>query len=238
MPRVVASTVFLCAWLGLAPQSGAEVRLSIHEGMVSLTATDATVAQILAEWGRAGRTTIINGERVSGGPVTVEFVDQSEDRVLDSLLRATAGYLAAPRPVDVPDASRYDRIVIIPTSTAPRTTNPAPQPTFQPPAFQPPAFVAPGQPPQIDIPDQVDPTGTPAPPSGLTQPRGPGFGFFQNPAAATQLPTGDAPRVTMPPQGMPGPAMPLGTSVPGMIIQPPQAQPPAAGAPAPVPQGR
>ena len=47
------------AVLGLALAStpaAAEVRLTINGGRVSLTATDATVSQILAEWAKVGQT--------------------------------------------------------------------------------------------------------------------------------------------------------------------------------------
>src|SRR5512142_1819437 len=75
----------------------ADVQLSIADGRVSLVAKDATVRQILAEWARVGQTRIVNGERVPGGPITIELHDVSEARALDTILRTVSGYMAAPR---------------------------------------------------------------------------------------------------------------------------------------------
>ena len=51
--------------------------------------------------------------------MTLELVNVPERQALDTLLRSTAGYLAAPRPVGVLGASVYDRIMILPTSRPP-----------------------------------------------------------------------------------------------------------------------
>lgn len=223
MTRAIVAAAIGMAWLGLPASSRADVHLSINEGVVSLTATNATIPQILAEWGRVGRTTIVNAERIGGGPVTLELVGVPEDRALDTILRSTAGYLAAPRPLSVPDASRFDRILIIPTSTAPRGTA-AVQPAFQAPVFQAPAFVPQAQ---IESADSGEPTpGMPQPPANVPQlPRLPGFGPFPSPGGVPPNPAGDVP-AAMPPQGTAGPTQPIGSATPGMIIQPPQ-QPPA-----------
>jgi hypothetical protein len=235
MKCAIGAAVLAAAWLGSALPSQAEIRLSINEGVVSLTATDATVPQILAEWGRVGRTTIINGERIPGGPVTLELTTVPEDRALDTLLRSTAGYLAAPRSLTVPNASRFDRIIILPTSVAPRG-GPAPQPALQQPAFQAPAFVPqtpPGQGEENEVPQP--PPGMPVPPAGGFQPaRPPGFGTFPAAGGPVQGPAGD-PTAVMPPRGLPGPALPVGSATPGVIIQPPAPQQPQQ--PGPRPQG-
>lgn len=236
MQRSIAAAALAVVCLAAPPPCRADVRLSINEGVVSLSATNATIAQILAEWGRVGRTTIVNGERVGGGPVTLEMTNTPEDKALDTPLRATAGYLAAPRPLAVPSASRFDRILIIPVSTAPRVAAPV-QPAFQPPAFQPPAF-APQVPPVVQA-DESESADRQAPIMPVA-PRAPGFGAFPNGSSAPP-PTGD---VVMPPQGLPGPTMPIGSATPGMIIQPPASttqvptQAPTQPGVPPRPQGR
>src|SRR5205809_4087804 len=93
----------------------AEVQLTIQNGRVSLVAKDATLRQILAEWARVGQTKIVNGDRVPGGPVTLQLTNVSEEQALDTLLRSLTGYVAAPRPMIAANLSRFDRIVVMPT---------------------------------------------------------------------------------------------------------------------------
>jgi hypothetical protein len=130
----------VCAWLAVVPAARAQVQLSIRNGRVTIVAKDATVRQILAEWARVGKTRIINGERIPGGPITLELKDVSETEALDVLLRSLSGYMAAPRTsLTSGDASVFDSIVVVPTiaAAAPRTSAPAgspapfaPSPTF------------------------------------------------------------------------------------------------------------
>jgi len=87
---------------------------------VSIIAKDATVRQILTEWARVGQTKIVNVERIPGGPVTLELKNVPEEQALDVLLRSVSGFMAAPRPQQVATLSRFDRIVVMPTSVAPR----------------------------------------------------------------------------------------------------------------------
>jgi len=107
-------------WLALASPVSADVRITMREGRVSLSAKDATVRQILTEWARVGRTQIVNVERIAGGPITIEFTNVPEAEALDMLLRSLSGYMVAPRAVAVADASNFDRIIVMPTSASPR----------------------------------------------------------------------------------------------------------------------
>ena len=105
---------------------------------MTIVAKDATVRQILAEWARVGQATIVNGERMAGGPITIELTDVPEKQALDILLRSVSGYIAAPRPMIDPNASRFDRIVVLPATTQPRslTASSAPPPPLPQPRFQ------------------------------------------------------------------------------------------------------
>ena len=100
------------------------VKLQFNGGQVTLSAQNAPVRTILAEWAKLGGATIINGDRVAGPPVTLELADVPERQALDIVLRSVAGYIVAPRPAGSTGASAFDRIMILPTSVAPR--NPAP----------------------------------------------------------------------------------------------------------------
>ena len=101
------ATIGVVAWLFAVTTASAEVQLTIQNGRVSLVAKDATVRQILAEWARVGDTKIVNIERVPGGPVTLELTNVPEAQALDVVLRSLSGYIAAPRPVEAANLSRF-----------------------------------------------------------------------------------------------------------------------------------
>jgi len=217
----------LVAAVLLAPcDAGADVTVTISNGTVSVSAQDATIRQILTEWARVGQTRIVNIDRVSGPPISIELTNVPEAQALDTLLRAVSGYLAAPRAAAVANASAYDRIFILPTSagTPPRSGASA-APGAQ--AFAPPPF----QPPQDDQSSDDEPQQRPAPPVLQNPPRGPAFNTF--PRSPVQPPPQQplvAPQDGQP-NGFPAPTAPAGVSTPGMVVPSPQqpGQPPTPG---------
>jgi hypothetical protein len=110
---------------GVSP-AAAQVNLEFQDGKVRLQAQSVSISQILAEWAKRGRTTIVNGERVPGPAVTLELQDVSEQQALEVVLRGVSGYLVAPRESMVAGASAYDRIYILPTSSRPTNASPLP----------------------------------------------------------------------------------------------------------------
>src|SRR5687767_1301981 len=104
---LLVGVVFFAA----AVPARADVQLSIENGQVSLTATNATVREILAEWARVGQTRIVNGDRIPGGPISIQLSGVTEEQALEVILRSVAGYVVAPRPTAIINASRYDRIL-------------------------------------------------------------------------------------------------------------------------------
>ncbi len=140
----------LCA----SPATAAGLKMTIGNGHVSIDAQDVTVRQILTEWARLGKTRVINLEGLASGPITLKLDNVPENVALDIILRAVPGYMAAPRPAYVADASVYDRILIMATSSplaAARTSAPAQPPPFQSPnpnvtALRPPNALVPGMP--------------------------------------------------------------------------------------------
>jgi hypothetical protein len=125
--------------LAASPAHAAGVKLTIDGGKVSIDAQDATVRQILDEWARVGKTRIVNLERISSGPLTIKLDNVAEDVALDILLRAVPGYMAAPRATHLANASVYDRIFILATtSAAPPPPNRAGMPGAPVPAGYPP----------------------------------------------------------------------------------------------------
>jgi hypothetical protein len=226
--------------LALPGSARAQVQLSMHDGLVSLSARDATVRQILAEWATVGQAQIVNAERIAGGQVTLQLVDVPELEALEIILRPVSGYIAAPRRTVAGNLSRFDRILITPTSNPINTPVSRPAPAQQAfPVFQ--QF----QQPVDDDDDQPAPNAPPpAPPLG--QPRNvpvPTFPPQLVPPMQQQIAQpGDPPPAgeSVPPAQYaptPGPSstFPPGVAVPGMVVQPPQpgpgGQPPQARQP-------
>jgi hypothetical protein len=146
-----------------APAAAQTVRMEFRNGRVSLSAQNAPVRIILAEWARVGGTKVVNAERVAGAPLTIELTNVPERQALDIILRNVSGYMAGPRQVAATvGVSTYDRIMILPTSAPARAAVPPPQTAQQIPS----PFV-----PQID-PD--DPEENPA--TDVVQQPGPGPG--------------------------------------------------------------
>jgi hypothetical protein len=244
--RTVALAV--SAWFALVSPARADVQLSLRNGRVTLIARDVTVRQILAEWARVGRTTIVNAERIPGGPVTIELRDVPEAEALDVLLRALSGYIAAPRAaMTSSDVSVYDSIAVMPTiasTVRPPATSAAPSPFSPPPVFNQnedddnagarPAGV--NQPPRPPIfstfptPQQGNgAAGSARPvlpvvrPGVIAQPQN-NQNEFQQPVVQPQIIPAPVPS-SGPPASTPGGA-PVGVSAPGMIAPAPSTAPP------------
>jgi hypothetical protein len=187
--------------------SAGDLKMSLQNGRVTIMADNVPLRQILQEWARLGQTTILNIDKVNGPAVSLQLVDTPEKDALDIILRSASGYIAAPRPLAVANASIYDRITIMATSRAPAAVAAAaPPPTFQRPpqpieedqplnvipnpAQNPVIGQYPGMPPQIVQPGtppagpavQSQP-GMPTSPQTLSQP-----GMLPAPTPATGVP--------------------------------------------------
>jgi hypothetical protein len=128
LASVVVAAVVLSA--GVLPAAAQSVKVSFHGGKVDLSAQNATIRAILVEWARVGGTQLVNAERLTGAPLTMEFHDAYERQVLEALLRGASGYMLGPRVTPPPaGGSGFDRIVILATSNAPRPAAPPLTPT-------------------------------------------------------------------------------------------------------------
>jgi hypothetical protein len=237
MKRVIFA--LLVFTLAASPSWAAGLKLTIRGGKVSLDAQDVTIRQILTEWARVGKTRIMNLERVTSGPMTLKFDEVPEDQALDIILRTVPGYMAAPRAALVPDASIYDRILIMATTTAvaarPPSTSSQPFQTspFQVPSpnvtqFRPtpmgPGFLSEG-PSTANGPDMNDPAIAAAAAAGLIAVPGQSPGAFDS---TLRSPVGP-PR---PPMQMPAATPPSSSVTPVWTAPAGTAQP---GPPTPVP---
>jgi hypothetical protein len=218
------AVVFVCfAATVVVRPAAAEVRVTMSGGRVSLLAKNATVGQILAEWAKVGQTKIVNAERAGGGPMTLELTDVPEVEALEIILRSAAGYVLAPRQAETANASRFDRILILPPSAPVRAPQvvAAPAARPQPRVFAQPQPFAPQQPGQLAVqPPATDGTDDPAERPTVGNPgaqpaRPPVFNTF--PQAAPQQADPPAPATPSP-----SVTVPVGVSVPGMVVPTPQ----------------
>lgn len=189
-----------------APVFASELSLTIRDGRVTLVASDVSVREVLAEWARVGRVTIINGERLGGSPLTLRLEDVPEAEALASILRTASGYVLAPRSATVTEGSRFDRVLILPSSVPPPAADVAPSQDVTA-GRRLPAFPRPVQ-------SQPSPDEAPGP---ETPDDGPHSETATSPFGATQ--PGEMPAEVAPP-GTPG--SPLYSPVPGQIVQPAQ----------------
>jgi hypothetical protein len=209
--------VFAVVVLFAAPasaQSG-NLQLTIGDGRVTLMADNVPVRTILQEWARRGQSKIVNADKVMGAPVTLRLIDVPEEKALDIVLRSVSGYLAAPRETPVPNASRFDRIMILASS---RPTMSAPPPTAHQPAPQPyPNF--PMQPPVMEVEDdQID--NDPNDPKPVQLPSA-----SDQPGPIQVSPPEEGIDPGQPPMQQPQQQLPLTAPRPGLIAPQPQ-QPP------------
>jgi hypothetical protein len=179
MTKIILRCVFLAA-LAVAvskPVVAGELKLSMHDGRVTVMADNVPLRQILQEWERVGQTRILNADKLTGPPLTIQLVDTPERDALDILLRSANGYIAAPRTTPVANAAVFDRVTIFVSTSRPpaQVVSAAPIPTFQ-------------RPPQPD--DSDEPINVAMPPQMLNQ------GNPNNPAML--------PYPGIPPQGTPG----------------------------------
>lgn len=136
-----------------APAWAQQLSLDIRDGLVTLQASNVPARQILAEWARVGGTRVVGGERVAGAPLTLFLEGVPEAKALDIILRGAAGYMAANRAVPGAGRSRYDRIMVLASSTPPAGGSGGPGATA---GNRPPAPRAFGVPPAVEPPDASD----------------------------------------------------------------------------------
>jgi len=217
--------------VGFAAFAAAQAPLQLHinNGRVTLHAQNVPLRTILAEWSKLGGAKIINGDAVAGAPLTLDLEGVPERQALDIILRGVSGYVLAARQPGTTGVSMYDRIMILPTSVAPR--NPPPALAGTPPGIIRP--VAPRQPDDQNPDDQDAAQGNDGVPVGRPVPI-PRPVVGGAPVAGPVVP----PVAIVPdnePQQPPGvvvtPANPFGlpagsSARPGVITPPPPQQPP------------
>lgn len=206
------------------------LQLAFHaDGLVSLSAQNVSVREILAEWARQCGCYVVNWDKLAGTPLAMplQFERAAQGKVLESLLRQAAGFVLTPKRVGSQAISNYETIYILATSTAaagayvPPVTVPAaimPMPTPGSPEDEIPGVGAqPGLRPDPPAPPQGAPPGpgVPGMAPGTVAPRPVGtpgvfvpivpVGTPQSPAPAGQTPGTATSAPPMPVPIMPAP---------------------------------
>lgn len=68
-----------------------EIQFGIDGGRVTLVATDAPLADVLAEWARVGDTRFVGAEPIGGERITLHLTNAPEADAIRLVLRAAAG---------------------------------------------------------------------------------------------------------------------------------------------------
>jgi len=210
--RCVVGSLLIAGSASLA--AAGDLKLTLDNGRATLIAKDVPLRQILDEWARIGKTTIVNGDKLTGPPLTLQLLDRPEREVLDLLLRSASGYIAAQRTVSLAGASQFDKVMILPVSRGPVGVVSATPPPTQ---FGRPANLMQQMP--MPVVDDDDPVEPPQVQPGPNNPNMPPQAVPNNPAL--QGPAGQ-PALTAPRPGM-------------MLPAPPTGQPNPYGAPGQVP---
>ncbi len=132
---VVAASLLVFVFTAPArAQESRTLEISFNAGRVTLVAENVTLREILAEWARTGGSKIVNVEEVVGDPVLLtRFENQPEAEVLRTLLREVPGYGASMRAATQEGASAVEAVYILATRSAvapasfatPSATNPS-----------------------------------------------------------------------------------------------------------------
>ncbi len=217
--------------LATTPVAAGELKLTIRDGRVTLVAEQVTVRQILEEWARVGGTRIVNLDKLSGPPVSLRLENVPETQALETILRSASGFVAAPRRVADGGLSRFDRLLILPTSRAPAAppSSPiAPQPSATP-TPRPPFPFVPLRPGTPDDPGAAVDEARPAPGQGPGgQPVRPVAPFVPGSAPTAGGEPPPFPGVQPDDEAAPQPETPQTPQVPhtvprpGLIVTPPQ----------------
>ena len=213
---VLAAVMLTVASLSAQAQT---VKVEFLMGKVNLVAQNASLRAILNEWSRVGGTRLVNPERLTGGPLTLELVGVPERQALDILLRDVGGYMLGPRAALVTGVSAFDRLVVV-VAAAGRPQPPAPTRTAA--AARPsPQLGRVVSPPERDPADDPNDNNDADPEEPAAGPRA------RTPAPAPGLPPLPRTLEAEPEPARPAPGNPFGavtgSARPGTIVAPPPA---------------
>jgi hypothetical protein len=90
-----------------------DVRLDLRDGLVWLSARDASVEAIVSEWSRVGGVVVSSSGPLAETRLTLELEGVSEAHFVDAILGREGGYVLTERPPGSASPSRYGRVLIL-----------------------------------------------------------------------------------------------------------------------------
>ena len=106
------------------PSTERKLDLTFNNGRVTLIAKGVTLQEILAEWARKGSCPFPGADKIVGGKLPpLQYENQPELVVLQSLTRSLSGASPLPRKVGNPGASMFEAVYIL-ASSKPTTNMP------------------------------------------------------------------------------------------------------------------
>ncbi len=113
MRSIFVSAAFLAAAaVATAEPRQGPILVSFAGGYVTVVATDASAADILAEWGHVGKTEMIGLDRLSGRHLTLTLKGVDESAAIEEILGSGYGFAASLKTVHDGTASRFSRLVV------------------------------------------------------------------------------------------------------------------------------
>lgn len=234
---LAAAGALVLGLYALPASAQSNCRVAFSGGLVSVTAVNVPLRQVLIEWQRAGGTRFVNLDRLPSLPVSIDVQQVPEAQALAILLRPLGGYMASPRATtSAAGPSGLAVVVIVPSlaplmperqAATPLPANPNPaSPGYRSRMGMPPNSFNPND---VDRPDEMDPADPDM--MGMGRPPDmPGTGGmrFSIPAPGRQPqdpnPMIDPAAGQPPPAGPAGrPLAPTGSAVPGTIVPAPKA---------------
>lgn len=113
LTSIFVSAAFLAAAaVATAEPRQSSILVSFADGHVTVVATGASAADILAEWGRVGKTEIIGLDRLSGRHLMLTLKGVDESAAIEEILGSGYGFAASVKTVHDGTVSRFTRLVV------------------------------------------------------------------------------------------------------------------------------
>jgi hypothetical protein len=110
---ILSSAIIAIALGSLVAAQPRPVHVSFDGGRVTIVATDALLADVLAEWSRVGGALIIGADRLPPVRASVNFTGVDEQTAINAIIGSAAGFVVAARDPSSAGVSMFARLVIV-----------------------------------------------------------------------------------------------------------------------------
>lgn len=216
MPRIpslrrmrsrIGSLVLGAAALLLATPAGGSAQtlsLRVEDGVLSVTAVNVTLRDVLEHWAQVTGGTVVNGEHLPAAPVSLTLDSVTEREAFATLLRDVSGYILTMRPEPQGrTGSSVARILVAPFAKSAAANLPQPPRSVDPQIDRNPVA---DEPPAVEVPNARADAAGPAAAAGAAAVSSPGRSAVTNspfgvasgslqPGVISPVPTPSAPDV-------------------------------------------